>query len=88
VSAEEAESRETLWKAIDMLGEALRMYADPTFYHAITIIGDRPTGGFDEDVSMTEEYDYPKPGKLARETLAAVAALSSPAERAPTGEKP
>jgi hypothetical protein len=54
-----------------LLVEALSMYADPGFYHAITIIGDRPTGGFDEDVSRVQGSDYnrPMPGKLARQAL-------------------
>jgi hypothetical protein len=54
-----------------LLIEALTIYADPSFYHAITIIGDRPTGGFDEDVSRVHGsiYNRPMPGKLARKAL-------------------
>lgn len=54
-----------------LLVGALQMYADPGFYHAITIIGDRPTGGFDDDVSRVKSSDYnrPMPGKLARKAL-------------------
>jgi len=58
-------------KALSIAIDALRMYADPEFYHAITIIGDRPTGGFDEDVSRVKDSDYdrPMPGKLARKAI-------------------
>ena len=57
--------------AMSMLYDALMVYADPEFYHAIMIIPDRPTGGFDEDVSLVEwsDYDRPMPGKLARDTI-------------------
>jgi hypothetical protein len=51
------------------LEAALSFYGDPTVYHGISILADHPTGGFDEDVSMTDMYDYPKPGKLARKVL-------------------
>ncbi len=58
-------------KALTIAIEALRTYADPGFYHAITIIGDRPTGGFDEDVSRVKGSDYnrPMPGKIARKAV-------------------
>lgn len=58
--------------AVPEVVKALALYADPGFYHAITIVGDRPTGGFDEDVSMVDSYygyDRPMPGKHAREVL-------------------
>lgn len=56
---------------LSKLVAALSMYADEGFYHGITILADKPTGGFDDDVSLDDgsEYGYPKPGKLARETL-------------------
>ena len=59
---------------IEKLREALEMYADPAFYHGCAFMFDRPTGGFDEDFSLDhgdENYDYEKPGKLARAALAA-----------------
>jgi len=58
-------------KALTIAIDALRVYADPGFYHAITIIGDRPTGGFDEDVSRCRDSDYnrPMPGKRARTAI-------------------
>lgn len=52
----------------ELLVEALMAYADPGFYFGCGFAFDRPTGGFDEDFSETEEYGV-KPGKLARETL-------------------
>lgn len=53
-----------------LLIETLTIYADPGFYHAIVIIGDAPTGGFDEDVSVVpSRYDRPMPGKAARDGL-------------------
>lgn len=57
------------------LHDALMEYADPTFYHAIAFLPDRPCGGFAEDFDENFEgfsehtYDYPKPGKKARDTL-------------------
>jgi hypothetical protein len=62
--------------ALDAVVEALQVYADPTFYHACSFMFERPTGGFDEDFGPNEDYDYDKPGKHARETLAALAALA------------
>jgi hypothetical protein len=60
-------------KALGMAIDALQMYANPEFYHAIAILADPPTGGFDKDVSNVKElgfdYDRPMPGKLARATL-------------------
>lgn len=58
-------------KALSIAYDALQKYADPSFYHAIMIIPDRPTGGFDEDVSVVKnsEYDRPMPGKEARKAL-------------------
>jgi hypothetical protein len=57
------------------LEEALRTYADPTFYFGVAFMFDRPTGGFDEDFSEVEWPDgriVSKPGKLARRALAGV----------------
>ena len=51
---------------------ALNVYADPSFYHACTVMFDPPTGGFDEDFSFDAEYGRDMPGKLARETLDAI----------------
>lgn len=58
-------------KALSIAIAALRQYADPEFYHAITIIGDRPTGGFDRDISKCPDSDYerPMPGKIARAAI-------------------
>jgi hypothetical protein len=71
-------------RLLGILIDALQMYADPSFYHAITIIGDRPTGGFDEDISRVQGSDYnrPMPGKLARKALrdAEKIVTASPAE--------
>ena len=69
-------TRDEILKA---LIEALETYADEAFYHGCAFLFDRPTGGFDEDFDQSEdsEYDYPKPGKLARETLRRVAPFLS-----------
>lgn len=60
--------------AVDKLVEALEFYADPENYHAILILPDRPSGAFADDFSDAEHPDYDRwmPGKLARETLAAM----------------
>ena len=57
---------------IASLVSALNVYADPSFYHACTVMFDPPTGGFDEDFSFDAEYGRDMPGKLARETLDAI----------------
>lgn len=61
-----------------ILLEALHFYADPESYFAVSVIADRPSGGFADDYSDVvkdgwesfnghdEDYRY---GKLARETL-------------------
>lgn len=55
---------------IQSIEDALAQYADPGFYHGIGFRFDKPCGGFDEDFSISDsEYDYKKPGKLAREVL-------------------
>lgn len=58
-------------KRIAELEDALKVYADPEFYHGCSFIFDRPTGGFDEDFSIVKDSDYhrPMPGKLARKVL-------------------
>ena len=58
-------------KMIRVLAEALAMYADPGFYHAVAILADPPTGGFDKDVSFVKGSGYNRkmPGKLARAAL-------------------
>lgn len=58
-------------RALTIAIDALQLYADPGFYHAIAIIGDAPTGGFDKDVSKVDGsgYDRLMPGKMARATL-------------------
>ena len=55
-----------------LLVEALSFYADPSSYHAITIMGDPPCGEFFDDMSEDhgdEYYQRAMPGKLARDVL-------------------
>lgn len=59
----------TVAEQLEIALDALAFYADPETYHAIQILADRPTGGFDEDLGDNEYYDYPKPGKRAREAF-------------------
>ena len=57
---------------ISELIDALRFYATPHTYHAVTILADRPAGEFFDDVSEDHGdryYGRAMPGKLARETL-------------------
>lgn len=60
-------------KALGLAIDALQMYGNPEFYHAIMILSDPPTGGFDKDVSDVRklgfDYNRPMPGKLARSIL-------------------
>jgi len=58
---------------VEML-EALRFYADPFTYYAIFFFPDYPAGALMDDFSETEELEA-KPGKLARDVLARMAAL-------------
>lgn len=76
MSIEEAiETLKDYKRAFSIAIEALAFYADPTVYHAILIVPDRPAGEFADDVSDVssidggEGYNRPMPGKLARETL-------------------
>ncbi len=54
-----------------ILLEGLKVYADPEFYHAIAVFGDRPCGDFADDMSRVKDSDYDRPmhGKLARRTI-------------------
>jgi hypothetical protein len=59
-------------KALTIAVDALERYGDPTFYHAIAIIGDAPTGGFDKDISRVDKsfgYDRKMPGAHARKAI-------------------
>lgn len=57
------------------LFEALMVYADPEFYHAISFLGDHPCGEFLTDFGKVDSYDRPMPGKSARKTIKRVAKL-------------
>lgn len=59
----------TVEEQLEIALDALAFYADPETYHAIMILADKPTGGFDEDLSENDYYDYDKPGKRAREAF-------------------
>lgn len=61
--------KETLVVHLNTLIEALAFYSDPETYHAVSVIVDRPCGEFADDFSDNDDYDYPKPGKLARDTF-------------------
>jgi hypothetical protein len=59
-------------ETIAILREALRFYADPGNYHAISFMFDRPCGGFADDFSKDhgdEFYRRRMPGALARRVL-------------------
>jgi len=61
-------------KEIERLRDALEFYADPTTYHATSIMFDPPCGEFQEDFDedyVCYDFDYgrPMPGKRARQAL-------------------
>jgi hypothetical protein len=56
-------------RALMLAMDALALYADPTSYHAVAFIADRPAGWFADDISFDENYMRKVPGKKARETL-------------------
>lgn len=61
-------------QTIAALVEALRFYANPETYHAVSFLFDPPTGGFDADFDGGhDDYNRPMPGKRARAALAAAA---------------
>lgn len=60
--------KKTLVNHLNELSEALAFYGDPETYHAIAFLPDPPCGEFMEDFGDNDDYDYPKPGKLARDT--------------------
>jgi len=62
----------TILKHLNALVEVVAFYADPETYDAIAIVVDRPCGEFGDDFSDNNDYDYPKPGKLARDTFEAL----------------
>lgn len=67
----------TLREDKERLEGAVEFYADPHTYFAVAVIVDTPCGDFDDDFSDTEELGI-KPGKRARETLAALTAAKEP----------
>ena len=73
---------------VEAVAVALQFYADPETYHACLFMFDPPTGGFDGDFDEAHggEYDRPMPGKLARETLAALKARNHATSRSLAGE--
>ena len=60
---------EAALEALRRSWDVIDTYGQPGFYHGCAFLFDRPTGGFDEDVSFSEEYGDQRPGKIAREWL-------------------
>lgn len=68
------------------LEEALEFYANPENYHAITVFGDPPCGGFADDFGADEwtedcGYNRPMPGKRARAALSHAGPVARDGER-------
>ena len=49
--------------------DAVVFYANPGTYHAISVLTDPPCGDFAYDFGPNSEYDYDKPGAVARNAL-------------------
>ncbi len=56
-------------RAIAILSDAVKFYADPATYHAIAFLSDPPAGEFVEDFSYDEDYGRDMPGKRGREAV-------------------
>lgn len=70
-------------RIIDALYTALSVYADPGFYHGVSIIGDGPTGGFDEDYDSAhgdEDTAGFRCGSLARQTIHGIMGIQYPSQ--------
>ena len=71
VEAEQA-LRERIAAGVEVLLDAVEFYADPDSYFAVSVLADRPSGGFADDFSEdhgNDFYDRAMPGKYAREAL-------------------
>lgn len=69
-------------RALILAIETLALYANPTSYHAIVFLADRPAGWFADDVSHDKQYGRRMPGKEARKTLARIQKLVTPNDQA------
>lgn len=58
-------------KALEIAVDALILYADPSSYHAILIMPDRPSGWFADDLGLVPYslYNRKMHGKKARAAL-------------------
>jgi len=56
-------------KALIMAIKTLEFYADPSNYHAISIVYDSPAGNFIKDFDFVPYYNRKMPGKMARKAL-------------------
>ena len=65
-------------RALILAIETLALYANPTSYHAIAFMADRPAGWFADDFSHDKNYGRQMPGKEARKTLARIQKLVTP----------
>jgi hypothetical protein len=65
-------------QALILAIETLGLYANPTSYHAVAFIADRPAGWFADDFSHDKNYGRWMPGKQARKTLARIQKLVTP----------
>ena len=68
-------------RALILAIETLALYADPTSYHAVAFMADRPAGWFADDFSHDKNYRRRMPGKEARKTLARIQKLVTPNDR-------
>ena len=76
--------------AFEQVLSALAFYADADTYHAIGFFPDPPCGDLMEDFSEHGDRLYPegdqRPGKRAREALAAWVAATHPSDDEPSHE--
>jgi len=68
-------------RALILAIETLALYADPTSYHAVAFMADRPAGWFADDFSHDKNYGRRMPGKEARKTIARIQKLVTPNEK-------
>ena len=66
-------------KALVIAIKTLALYANPSSYHAMSFMADRPAGWFADDFDQTKQYKRKMPGKAARKAIEKIRKLLTPA---------
>ena len=76
-AADLAADKQAYVLALEVAVRALALYADPSSYHALTVLGDEPCGWFSQDTGETGHFHYRRKmhGAEARRALEKIAKL-------------